>query len=128
MFRFPRLKQPRPTAHFAPLAPTALPWRIDATPSGGGDFLDLASPALDRCELFSGPLQGDAGRAARLTAGSSPIEDTVAYTFYTATGVPGTGRWNFAPPSPRTACKSPASTAASKSPFSATNPPPCALE
>ena len=100
MFRFPRLKQPRRTAHFAPLAPAALPWRIDATPSGGGDFLDLASPALDRCELFSGPLQGDAGRAARLATGSSPIANTVAYTFYTATGVPGTGRWNFAPPFP----------------------------
>ena len=81
-------QRPRPTHDEA--------WRVDAATAGGGDFLDLASHALDLCDWLFGPLQGGAGHAAKLGPASSPVEDSVALTFHTPTGVPATAQWNFA--------------------------------
>lgn len=71
------------------------PWRLDAINSGAGLFLDLGSHALDLLDHLVGPLQHVCGYAANL-ATPLPVEDTVAMTFLTAGGVPGTGAWNFA--------------------------------
>ncbi len=70
-------------------------WRIDATTAGGGHFLDVGSHALDLLDYLLGPLTGIAGTAANL-ASDYAVEDTVALSFRTQAGVPGTMSCNFA--------------------------------
>jgi predicted dehydrogenase len=70
-------------------------WRHDAELAGGGYFLDLASHALDLLDYLVGPLTDVAGRAANLASGYS-VEDTVAVSFRTASGAPGSMACNFA--------------------------------
>ncbi|MGA2052174.1 MAG: Gfo/Idh/MocA family oxidoreductase [Opitutales bacterium] len=72
-----------------------LPWRLDAAVAGGGFFLDLGSHTLDLLDFFFGPLLDVAGHAANL-ASPYAVEDSLAMTFRTAAGVPGTASWNFA--------------------------------
>jgi 1,5-anhydro-D-fructose reductase (1,5-anhydro-D-mannitol-forming) len=69
-------------------------WRIDATSAGGGHFLDVGSHTLDLCDLFFGPLECVQGVAANLAAAYA-VEDSVAMSFRTRDGVPGTATWNF---------------------------------
>jgi 1,5-anhydro-D-fructose reductase (1,5-anhydro-D-mannitol-forming) len=71
------------------------PWRLDATNAGAGLFLDLGSHALDLFDFLFGPLLNVHGRAAN-QATPLPIEDSVAMTFTTASGVLGAATWNFA--------------------------------
>jgi predicted dehydrogenase len=71
------------------------PWRLDAVNAGAGLFLDLGSHALDLLDHLLGPLQDVHGHAAN-RATPLPVEDTVAMSFLTATGIPGTATWNFA--------------------------------
>lgn len=71
------------------------PWRLDAVNAGGGLFLDLGSHALDLFDHLFGPLQHVHGHAAN-RASTLSVEDTVAMSFTTPEGVPGTGTWNFA--------------------------------
>lgn len=70
-------------------------WRVDAAHAGGGLFLDLGSHLLDFLDFVAGPLEEVRGTAANVSGGYA-VEDAVAMTFRTATGVPGTAAWNFA--------------------------------
>ncbi len=70
-------------------------WRVDATFAGGGLFLDVGSHVLDFLDFVAGPLTDVRGLAANVSGGYT-VEDAVAMTFRTATGVPGSASWNFA--------------------------------
>jgi predicted dehydrogenase len=72
-------------------------WRIDPKRSGGGVFPDMGSHVVDLLDFFCGPLPlADVhGHASRL-ATPGVVEDSVAFTFRTEAGVPGTAAWNFA--------------------------------
>jgi 1,5-anhydro-D-fructose reductase (1,5-anhydro-D-mannitol-forming) len=70
-------------------------WRVEASHSGGGLFLDLGSHALDLLDFLVGPLVGMSGHAAN-RATPLPVEDCVALSFKTAGGAPGIACWNFA--------------------------------
>jgi predicted dehydrogenase len=70
-------------------------WRINAQSAGGGHFLDLGSHTLDLIDYHFGALQDVAGVAANRASGYA-VEDSVAMSFRTAQGIPGTARWNFA--------------------------------
>ncbi|HMD62255.1 MAG TPA: Gfo/Idh/MocA family oxidoreductase [Opitutaceae bacterium] len=70
-------------------------WRTDPGLAGAGFFLDLASHALDLLDYLLGPLGAVAGSAANL-ASAYDVEDTVALSFRTASGVPGSMLCNFA--------------------------------
>ena len=69
-------------------------WRVSAGNSGGGLLLDVGSHLLDFLDFCLGPLEDVHGRAARI-ATTGNVEDTVAMTFSTASGVPGSATWNF---------------------------------
>jgi predicted dehydrogenase len=81
--------------HRAKLDDGGPPWRFVAEQSGGGLFLDLASHTLDLLDWWFGPLRDVEGRAANC-ASSVDVEDSVAMTFVTAGGVPGSAHWSFA--------------------------------
>lgn len=75
-------------------------WREDVPESGGGLFLDLGSHVIDLLDFLLGPLAGVSGHASRRAApdGLPPEggpEDTVVFSFETASGVIGTGRYQF---------------------------------
>jgi predicted dehydrogenase len=70
-------------------------WRTDAELAGAGYFLDLASHALDLLDYLVGPLTDVAGKAANM-ASAYAVEDTVALSFRTASGAPGSMVCNFA--------------------------------
>ena len=72
-----------------------LPWRLKAADAGGGFIFDLGSHTLDILDFLLGPLQDAAGTAANL-ASSYEVEDSVAMSFRTGSGVPGVATWNFA--------------------------------
>jgi len=69
-------------------------WRVAAANAGGGLLLDLGSHLLDYLDFCFGPLEEVEGKAARL-ATAADVEDAVAMTFRTRSGVPGTASWNF---------------------------------
>ncbi|PAW67941.1 MAG: hypothetical protein B9S34_04045 [Opitutia bacterium Tous-C1TDCM] len=72
-----------------------LSWRFRAVDSGGGLLLDVGAHAIDLLDFFGGPLHDVAGHAARLVT-PGDTEDTVAFSFRTAAGAPGTASFNFA--------------------------------
>jgi predicted dehydrogenase len=71
-------------------------WRLDPVHSGGGLFLDLGSHALDLFDWLLGPLIDVAGHASRSDGRVGGVEDVVAMTFRTASGVLGSAVWDFA--------------------------------
>jgi predicted dehydrogenase len=70
-------------------------WRVDPAISGGGYFVDLGSHTLDILQYFLGNIISADGNASN-QAGLYPAEDMVSGNFIFATGVHGTGIWNFA--------------------------------
>jgi 1,5-anhydro-D-fructose reductase (1,5-anhydro-D-mannitol-forming) len=72
-----------------------LPWRMVAEDAGGGLFLDLGCHTLDVLDFILGPLASVSGSAANC-ASLHDVEDTVAMSFATHGGVPGTAHWAFA--------------------------------
>jgi len=69
-------------------------WRFDPAQAGAGLFLDLASHCFDLIDFLAGPIADAAGFALN-TGGAYAAEDVTAAAFRTATGVAGTGTWNF---------------------------------
>jgi 1,5-anhydro-D-fructose reductase (1,5-anhydro-D-mannitol-forming) len=70
-------------------------WHTTVAISGGGHFCDVGSHVLDLLDDFFGPLKEVAGTAANLASDYAP-EDSVAMSFKTSSGIPGSGSWNFA--------------------------------
>jgi predicted dehydrogenase len=73
-----------------------IPWRLDPVHSGGGLLLDLGSHALDLFDWLLGPLGDVAGTAARRSPHPGRVEDAVAMSFRTVSGVVGAAVWDFA--------------------------------
>lgn len=69
-------------------------WRVAAAEAGGGLLLDLGSHLLDYLDFCFGPLEEVEGKAARI-ATAADVEDAVAMTFRTGSGVLGAASWNF---------------------------------
>jgi len=69
-------------------------WRLDATHSGGGIFLDLGCHTLDVLDFIFGPLQGISGTASN-RLGLYDVEDGVTMRFETAGGSAGEAQWDF---------------------------------
>lgn len=70
-------------------------WRTDAALAGAGHFLDVGSHALDLLDYLLGPLTNVSGTAAN-RASACLVEDTVALSFRTAEGAPGSMSCDFA--------------------------------
>lgn len=83
------------TARHQRQAPAQAQWRLTAAESGGGLFLDLASHTLDLLDYLLGPVAQAEGFAVN-RAGATPLEDGVALCLRFASGVLGTGTWDFA--------------------------------
>ncbi len=83
-------------AHYDPLLAVekAGAWRVDPAIAGAGLFLDLASHGLDLLDFFAGPIRAAAGFALN-TGKRYAAEDVTAACFEFASGVAGTGVWNF---------------------------------
>ncbi len=69
-------------------------WRVDPAISGGGYFVDLGSHTLDILQYFLGNIISADGHASN-QAEIYPAEDMVSGNFIFASGVHGTGIWNF---------------------------------
>ena len=69
-------------------------WRFQPELSGGGLFWDLGSHALDLFDWWLGPLKSVRGHMLHGSKGS-PVEELVAMTATTDTGVSVSGDWNF---------------------------------
>ncbi|WP_273828678.1 Gfo/Idh/MocA family protein [Pseudomonas sp. SBT1-2] len=69
-------------------------WRTDPQIAGGGYFADLASHGLDLFQYLLGDITEVAGFTAR-QAGLYSAEDAVSASWRFASGVLGTGAWNF---------------------------------
>ena len=69
-------------------------WRVKPEISGGGYFVDLGSHMLDILQFYFGDIISAEGRAVN-QAGLYPAEDMVSGSFIFASGVQGTGVWNF---------------------------------
>lgn len=70
-------------------------WRVVPEISGGGFFVDLASHQLDLLQFYFGDIISADGYAAHQAADYA-AEDHVSGAFVFASGVQGTGIWNFA--------------------------------
>lgn len=69
-------------------------WRFDPDIAGAGLFLDLASHGLDLLDFFAGPIKSASGYALN-TGHLYCAEDVTATCFEFASGIVGTGVWNF---------------------------------
>ena len=69
-------------------------WRVQPEISGGGYFVDLGSHMLDILQFYFGNIISAEGRAVN-QASLYPAEDMVSGSFIFASGVQGTGVWNF---------------------------------
>lgn len=81
--------------HHRSVDPDNLEWRLRAAVSGGGLFMDLGSHNLDILDFLLGQISQVEGVAANV-ASDYDVEDTVAMSFITSSGVPGCASWNFA--------------------------------
>jgi 1,5-anhydro-D-fructose reductase (1,5-anhydro-D-mannitol-forming) len=74
--------------------PAHLPWTVRPALSGGGIFVDIGCHTLDILDFLLGPVVDVRGMVSN-QLGAYPAEDTVAMAFSFASGVLGTGLWNF---------------------------------
>ncbi len=73
----------------------AASWRTEAERSGGGLFLDVGSHVLDILDHLFGPLHTISGIARNLGRRFA-VEDSVAASFLTGSGIPCVASFNFA--------------------------------
>lgn len=69
-------------------------WRYNPAIAGAGVFLDLASHGLDILDFLVSPIRRISGYAVN-TGSAYSAEDTTAACFEFASGIVGTGVWNF---------------------------------
>jgi predicted dehydrogenase len=69
-------------------------WRFDPAVSGGGLVFDRGSHTLDLVDFLTGPIEQVSGMSWN-TGGAYEAEDVTVASFVVASGVPGTGVWNF---------------------------------
>lgn len=81
--------------HTSPMHRRERGWRLNATESGGGIFLDLASHVFDALDLITGPFHDVLANAANV-ASDYDVEDTVSVSWRSPTGALGSSIWNFA--------------------------------
>ena len=74
--------------------PHNLPWHVRPEISGGGLFMDIGCHTLDMLDFLLGPIVSASGHTSNQLR-AYPAEDTVAMSFGFASGVLGTGAWNF---------------------------------
>jgi 1,5-anhydro-D-fructose reductase (1,5-anhydro-D-mannitol-forming) len=87
--QFQRLRAPED------MNPGSPPWRIDATRSGGGLFVDMVSHTLDFLDYVFGPIENVRALAGN-QAGAYGPEDVVTATYRFASGVYGSGSFCYA--------------------------------
>jgi predicted dehydrogenase len=75
--------------------PGSPPWRIDASVSGGGLFVDMMTHTLDFLDFLFGPIVEVRAFAAN-QAGAYGPEDVVTATYRFASGVYGSGAFGYA--------------------------------
>ena len=89
------------TRHFTRLPPKealdgpTLPWRVDASLSGGGIFFETACHTFDTLDFLLGPI-AEVRAFADNRARAYPPEDTVSAAYRFDSGVLGSGTWCFA--------------------------------
>jgi 1,5-anhydro-D-fructose reductase (1,5-anhydro-D-mannitol-forming) len=72
-------------------------WHFDPAISGGGLIFDVGSHAVDLLDFYCGPIAGVQACAVN-TGGTYPAEDVTVATFRFASGLVGTGVFNFNAP------------------------------
>jgi predicted dehydrogenase len=77
------------------LSRPTLPWRIDASLSGGGFFFEMVCHTFDILDFLFGPIESVRGFADN-QARAYPPEDIVTASYRFASGVYGSGTWCFA--------------------------------
>lgn len=77
------------------VSPGSAPWRVDASRSGGGLFVDLMSHTLDFLDFVFGPIVEVRGFAAN-QGGAYRAEDVVTASWTFASGVQGSGAFCYA--------------------------------
>ncbi|MEO8133640.1 MAG: Gfo/Idh/MocA family oxidoreductase [Betaproteobacteria bacterium] len=87
-----QFRKHRPPEELNPLSP---PWRIDATRSGGGYFVDVMSHTLDFLDFLLGPIE-EVRAFAGNQAGAYRAEDIVAASYRFPNGVVGSGAFCYA--------------------------------
>ena len=85
----------------------ALPWRLDASQSGGGLIMDVGCHIVDRIDYLCGPLVDVNGSAKNKASPNQPVEDYVEFTakigpsswasFPGCEGAEVSCRWDFSP-------------------------------
>lgn len=88
-------RQFQPQKPPAEMNPGSPPWRVDATRSGGGLFVDMASHTLDLLDFLFGPIEKVRAFAGN-QAGAYRPEDIVTASYHFASGVHGNGAWCYA--------------------------------
>jgi predicted dehydrogenase len=79
---------------FLAVGPQAEGWRFNPEVAGAGLFYDLASHGFDLLDFLLGPITAASGYATN-TGGSYAAEDVTVACFGFASGLVGTGVWNF---------------------------------
>jgi predicted dehydrogenase len=88
-------RQFQPLRAAAQMNPGSPPWRIDATLSGGGLFVDMVTHTLDFLDFVFGPIEKVRAFAGN-QAGAYRPEDVVTASYRFASGVYGNGSFCYA--------------------------------
>jgi predicted dehydrogenase len=69
-------------------------YRFDPAVNGGGLFMDMGSHTVDLMDFYAGPIEHAVGFSVN-TGGAYATEDVTVGAFSFASGITGTGTWNF---------------------------------